>query len=454
MSKELIGRVPPQARDLEAAILGAIMIDKNAITVVTEILQPECFYVEDHITIYSAMLEMYKDGNLIDHMTVTYKLRDKSQLSQNLSPYFITQLTNSIVSGAHIETHCRIVLEKYIQREVIRMGSELINEAYKDGVNIFELAGKVDTVGNNIQNSLFKKDYTHIEKSVTALYERIEILKSQPNTITGVETGYTTLNTIVHGWQKSDLVILAARPSVGKTSFALNLAKNAAVKGHKVGFFSLEMPNVQLTQRVVSNVGSIWMDNLSTGQNLQAHFYHNAMEAVEKLNIYIDDSASLNIFEFKAKARRMVIKHKVEIIIIDYLQLMSGVEKKGQNREQEISTISRGLKIAAKELNIPIIALSQLSRSIETRGDQKPKLSDLRESGAIEQDADIVGFLYWLEVEGQKKGMLSIAKHRNGQLREIAFDVQNHFQRWTEIGEPEYSVPDNFKPLQKEDNIF
>lgn len=465
--KELIyGKVPPQARDLEVAVLGAIMLDKQAITIATEILKPECFYVEQHNIIFSAMCEMYKNGEAIDNMTVVYKLKDLGQLNETLNPYFITTLTNSVVTGAHVEAHCRIIIEKHIQREIIRMASELIAEAYEDGADVFDLAAKVDTVGGNIQNALFKRDYTHIEESVLELANRIEYLKTQPNSITGVTTGFPTLDHYTHGWQNSDLIILAARPSVGKTAFSLNLAKNAAVKfkdewengGRKgkcksVGFFSLEMPKIQLTQRIVSNVGGIFMDNLATGKDINEHFYNRALSAVNELPIYIDDTPSLNLFEFKAKARRMVTKHNVGLIVIDYLQLMSGVDKRGGNREQEISSISRGLKGAAKEMNIPIIALSQLSRKIEDRTEAKPKLSDLRESGSIEQDADVVGFLFWSEYQGVKKGTLKLAKHRNGKtIEEDFFNVHNHFQRWEEIGVPEFEeIPSNFIPISKQE---
>jgi replicative DNA helicase len=459
----IYGKVPPQARELEEMILGAILLDKRAFEIASETLKPECFYVDANQIIFSAMFEMYKDGTPIDMQTMAYKLKSLGQIEVIGGPYYLMQLTNKIVGYTNTDTHCKIVLEKYIQREVIRLGSELIAEAYEDSADVFELAVRVDTVSAQIQNSLFHKDYSHISEAVLELSTRVEILKTQPSGLSGVDTGFDKLNQKTHGWQNTDLIIIAARPSIGKTAFALNLAKNAATtfknKGGKikcVGFFSLEMSKVQLAQRIVSNEGGIYMECLSTGRDINPHFYTKAMDQVSSLPIYIDDTATLNIMQLKAKARRMVTKDNVGLIIIDYLQLMSG-HVKGGNREQEISSISRGLKVLAKELNIPVIALSQLSRQVEGRGkDAEPRLADLRESGAIEQDADIVAFLY----EANGNGRLKVAKYRNGALGDIDYCKLNHLQRWVEIDndvDMSESLPSgkwSALPKEENDDIF
>ena len=457
-STMMYGKVPPQAREIEDAVLGSVLMERYALSVAIELLKPECFYTEASQIIFTTILQMYKNNTPVDLLTVVNELKKISQLEIIGGPYYLTKLTNN-TSGPHIEAHCRIVLQKYIQREIIRLAAELASDAYEENADVFELADKVDLVGAQIQNSLFIKDYSHISDAVLQLSNKVELLKESKDSISGVDTGYHKLNEKTHGWQNTDLIILAARPSVGKTAYALNLAKNAAKKfkekslRNAVGFFSLEMSMVQLVQRIVCNEGGIYMDCLSTGKNINDHFYGKAMDEVSNLPIYVDDTASLNILQFKAKARRMVNKHNVGLIIIDYLQLMSGTEKRTNNREQEISSISRGLKIVAKELNIPIIALSQLSRQIEGRGNSEPKLSDLRESGAIEQDADVVCFLYDFEENGRMK----IAKHRNGSLGDIDYHKQNSIQRWSEISEIEYK-PDikpgqSWKelPVEKED---
>ncbi len=448
------GKVPPQARELEEAVLGAIMLERSAFDVVSEILSERCFYVETHQLIFKAFKNLSNNSIPIDLLTVVEALKSTNELDLVGGPYAITKLTNAVVSTAHIEAHSRIILQKFIQRELIRVSGEIIADAYDDSSDVFDLFDKAESSMYEISANHFKSDYTALAAGIPQLIQRIDYLKAQDETVTGVPSGYKYLDRITHGWQPTDLIILAARPSVGKTAFALNLARNAATNWRKqtaVGFFSLEMSTQQLLQRVVSMDTGIWMEQLANGRIDDTTILYTSGDRIEKMKIYVDDTAGLNLFELRSKARRMVTKHKVGLIIIDYLQLMNADDRRNGNREQEISSISRGLKRLAKELTVPIIALSQLSREVEKRGKghKVPQLSDLRESGAIEQDADMVMFLYRPPEDEVKddwalanKAMAKIAKHRNGKLESFAFEVDNNIQKWEEIG-----VLDN-KPWQ------
>ena len=403
LSTMVYGKVPPQAKDLEEAVLGAIMLEKSAFDTVIEILKPECFYVEAHQLIYLAMRSLQQKSMPIDILTVAEELRLKEQLEAIGGPYFVTKLTNSVVSSANIDAHARIILQKFIQRELIRISGETISDAYEDSTDVFDLLDKAEANLFEITNNHLKKNFDEIQTVLAKTYTRIEELRNRKEDVTGVPSGFAGLDKVTNGFQPTDLIIIAARPSVGKTAFALNLARNAAMHPLKpvpVGFFSLEMSSGQLVQRILSAQSDIMMEKISRGR-LEDHemkqLLVKGIQPLEKAPLYIDDSAAINVFELRAKCRRMVNKYKVGMIIIDYLQLMSGGgDNKGMNREQEISTISRSLKQLAKELNVPIIALSQLSRAVESRkeGNKMPQLSDLRESGAIEQDADMVMFLY------------------------------------------------------------
>jgi replicative DNA helicase len=373
-------------------------------------------------------------------------------------PFYVTKLTNSVVSSANIETHARIVLQKFIQRELIRISGEIIGDAYEDSTDVFDLLDEAETKLFEITNNHLRKDYASIDTVLVKTIQRIEDLRTRQDEITGVPTGFHLLDHITYGWQPSDLIVLAARPSVGKTAFALNLARNAALHPTKptvVGFFSLEMSAGQLVQRILSAESEIWLEKIARGR-LEEHemkqLYKKGIERLASAPIHIDDSAALNIFELRAKCRRLKNKHNVGLIIIDYLQLMSGAgENRNSNREQEISRISRDLKGLAKELNIPIIALSQLSREVEKRkeGNKMPQLSDLRESGAIEQDADMVMFLYrpeYYDITSNELGEsnkgethVRIAKHRNGQLDTIKLKALLHIQKFVEDDGDDFS---------------
>jgi replicative DNA helicase len=446
----VFGKVPPQSRELEEAILGAIMLEKKAFDAANEILKPECFYVEAHQRIFSAMRELANKNMPIDLLTVVEELRLRENLEFVGGPYFVTRLTNMVVSSANIEAHSRIVLQKFIQRELIRVSGEIIGEAYEDSTDVFDLLDKSESKLFEITNGHLRKNFDEIGNVLVKTIQRIEDLRNSDEDITGVPSGFASLDRLTYGWQPTDLIILAARPSVGKTAFALNLARNAALHATKptaVGFFSLEMSSGQLVQRILSAESNIELEKISRGR-LEEHemkqLYKKGIERLNNVPIFIDDSAALNIFELRAKCRRLKNMHNVGIILIDYLQLMTGSGDRNSNREQEISKISRDLKSLAKELKIPIIALSQLSREVEKRKETNkvPQLSDLRESGAIEQDADLVMFLYrpeYYEITSNEMGedikgqtMLKIAKHRNGSLENIHFKAQLQFQKFVE----------------------
>jgi replicative DNA helicase len=471
MGTMMFGKVPPQAKDLEEAVLGAIMIEKNAFDAVIEILKPECFYLEANQRIFRAMQGLQQKNSPIDLLTVVEELKFREEIDLIGGPFYVTRLTNAVVSSANIEAHARIILQKFIQRELIRISGEIIGDAYEDSTDVFDLLDDAETKLFEITNNHLRKDYASIDTVLVKTIQRIEDLRTRQDEITGVPTGFAILDHLTYGWQPSDLIVLAARPSVGKTAFALNLARNAALHPTKptaVGFFSLEMSAGQLVQRILSAESEIWLEKIARGR-LEDHemkqLYKKGIERLASAPIHIDDSAALNIFELRAKCRRLKNKHNVGLIIIDYLQLMSGAgENRNSNREQEISRISRDLKSLAKELQIPIIALSQLSREVEKRkeGNKMPQLSDLRESGAIEQDADMVMFLYrpeYYDITANELGEsnkgethVRIAKHRNGQLDTIKLKALLHIQKFVEEGGDDFSssLPQggNWKPTK------
>jgi replicative DNA helicase len=463
------GKVPPQAKDLEEAVLGAIMLEKSAFDTVVEILKPECFYVDSHQRIYKAMQGLQQKNQPIDILTVVEELRTREELDMVGGPYFVTRLTNAVVSSANIETHSRIILQKFIQRELIRISGEIIGDAYEDTTDVFDLLDDAESKLFEITNNHLRKNFDSIDTVLVKTVQRIEDMRHRNEDITGVPSGFPSLDHVTYGWQNTDLIILAARPSVGKTAFALNLARNAALHPTKptpVAFFSLEMSSGQLVQRILSAESEIWLEKIARGK-LEEHemkqLYARGIQRLAQAPVFIDDTAALNIFELRAKCRRLKNKHNVGLIIIDYLQLMSGTGDRNSNREQEISRISRDLKGLAKELQVPIIALSQLSREVEKRkeGNKMPQLSDLRESGAIEQDADMVMFLYrpeYYDITSNEFGETNkgethvrIAKHRNGSLENIKLKALLHIQKFTEMDGEDFSnlgLPNgNWKPV-------
>lgn len=447
------GKVPPHNSELEKAVLGAIMLERDALDIAGSIVSEDCFYVDAHRKIFKAIVNLNEKGAPIDLLTVTEELRAAGELELVGGAYAMMQLTMNVVTAAHIEAHSRVIAEKYIQRELIKICGNVVAEAYSDGTDALELFDKTETELFGISKHFFSSSYKNAKALAIENAGRIEALQNRTIDLNGVSTGYSSLNALTCGWQPSDLIIIAARPSVGKTAFALNLAVHAMTDRDNpvgVGLFSLEMGAQQITNRIISYMGSIDMSNLTRGRMSDAEYqqYLKANNDFSKLNLVIDDTAAITLQHLRTKARQMVSKEKVGLIIIDYLQLMTGDSRQGGNREQEISKISRGLKALAKDLNIPIIALSQLSRAVETRKGE-PMLSDLRESGAIEQDADIVSFLMrddyqqnGTEVDPMlaNKASIKFAKHRNGSLEKLAFTTDLKYQRWDEY-RPEYINP-------------
>ncbi|MFK5982703.1 MAG: replicative DNA helicase, partial [Flavobacteriaceae bacterium] len=392
------GKVPPQALDLEEVVLGAMMIDKRGVDEVIDILHPEVFYKKQHQLIFDAIFNLFKDGSPIDLLTVSDKLKTEKNLEASGGDFYLIQLTQKVSSSAHIEFHARIIIQKYIQRSLIKISNEIIEDSYDETTDVFDLLDTAESKLYEITQGNIKKSTISAQDLVIEAKKKIEEIANKEG-MSGIPSGFTKLDNLTSGWQPSDLIIIAARPGMGKTAFSLSMARNMAVEHNiPVAFFSLEMSSLQLITRLISSETTLSSEKLRTG-NLEKHEWEQLnvkVKGLEKAPLFIDDTPSLSIFDLRAKARRLASQHGIKLIMVDYLQLMTaGGNKNGGNREQEISTISRNLKALAKELNIPVIALSQLSRAVETRGGTKrPLLSDLRESGAIEQDADIVSFIY------------------------------------------------------------
>jgi replicative DNA helicase len=443
------GKIPPQALDLEEAVLGAMLIDKKGVDEVIDILQPEAFYKAANQYIFEAIYQLFHDSQPIDLLTVSAELRKVGKLEAVGGEFYLVQLSQRVASSAHIEFHARIILQKFIQRSLIRISNEIIETAYKDSTDVFDLLDEAESKLYDVSQGNIKKSSETAQNLVLEAKKRIEDISKREG-LSGVSTGFEKLDKLTSGWQPSDLIIIAARPGMGKTALTLSMARNMAVtKEIPVAFFSLEMSSVQLITRLISSETGLSSEKLRTGK-LADHEWQQLNVKVtdlEKAPLFIDDTPSLSIFDLRAKARRLSSQHGIKLIIVDYLQLMTaGSSSKAGNREQEISTISRNLKALAKELDIPVIALSQLSRAVETRGGTKrPMLSDLRESGAIEQDADIVSFIYrpeyynideWDDEErtpSQGQAEFIVAKHRNGGLDNIRMKFVGHLGKFEDL---------------------
>ncbi len=465
------GKLPPQALDLEEAVLGAMMIDKKGVDDVIDILQAEAFYKDAHKHIFEAILQLFTETQPIDILTVSTQLKKNGKLDLAGGDFYLIQLTQKIASSAHIEFHSRIILQKFIQRSLIRISSEIIEASYDESADVFDLLDQAESKLYEVTQGNIKRSSETAQSLVLQAKKKIEEI-SKKEGLSGVETGFHNLDKLTSGWQPSDLIIIAARPAMGKTAFVLSMARNIAIQyGHGVALFSLEMASVQLITRLISSETGLSSEKLRTGK-LEAHEWtmlSTKVKDLEKAPLFIDDTPSLSIFDLRAKCRRLASQHGIKIIIIDYLQLMTagGNAKGGGNREQEISTISRNLKALAKELNVPVIALSQLSRAVETRGSSKrPLLSDLRESGAIEQDADIVSFLYrpeyykieeWDDEEASPtagQAEIMIAKHRNGGIENIRLKFLGHLGKFDNLDEFSGSYDDLPSKMNHDDNSF
>ena len=443
------GKLPPQAIDIEEAVLGAVMLEKDAIHEVIELLKPESFYKETHSKIYQAILDLSIREEPIDLLTVTQELRRKDILEEVGGSFYITQLTTRVMSSVHAEYHARIIHQKYIQRELIRVSTNIQERAFDESVDVDDLLNSSEQALFEITQGNIKNEIQPINLLMKSVIDSIQAAGKREDSLIGVPSGYTKLDRITAGWQPTDLIIVAARPSMGKTAFVLSMARNMAVE-HQCGvaLFSLEMSAQQLVMRMISSETELDSGKVRTGK-LEPSEWAQLDAKIGKLNnapVFIDDTPALSVFEFRAKCRRLVQKHDIRIAVIDYLQLMTWTGDTKGNREQEVSNISRSLKAIAKELNIPIIALSQLNRMVEGRAGglqgKRPQLADLRESGAIEQDADIVAFIHRPEkygftedTEGNSlKGYaeIIIAKHRNGALGDVQLFFKENFVKFVE----------------------
>lgn len=457
------GKMPPNAIDFERLVIGTFLIDKKGLDYSIDLLSPEVFYDPRHSVIFEVILKLYEGNHPVDLMTVIQELKKNDKLSSAGGDHYIIELTMGVSSSAHIEYHVRVILEKYILRSLINVSANVIDTSYKESTDVFELLDKAEQSFFEITNGTIKKGFDTANTLVKQAIDTIKSLKDKEG-ISGVPSGFAAIDKETGGWQNSDLIIIAARPAMGKTAFLLSMARNIAV-GHKIpmALFSLEMASVQLITRMIASETKISSEKLRKGQMSDEEWqrlFSNVSE-LENAPLYIDETPSLSIFDFRAKCRRLVMQHGVRIIMVDYLQLMtaSSAGKGVGNREQEIAMISRSLKAIAKELNVPVIALSQLSRSVETRPGKRPQLSDLRESGAIEQDADIVSFIFRPEYykiavwdndeEGQESSTenqaeLIIAKHRNGATADVRLSFLKHFAKFADLdlyGNSDYGHP-------------
>jgi len=442
------GKVPPQAIDMEEAVLGAIMLEKEAVITILDILKPESFYREAHQKIFKAVSDLSSREYPVDLYTVTEELRSRQELESVGGPVYLTQLTSKVVSAANVDFHARIVAQKYIQRELIRVSTEIQARSFDDTYDVTDLLDFSENALFQIAEGNIKREVAPINMVIKDAIREIEEAGKREDALVGTPSGFTKLDRLTSGWQKAELVIIAARPSMGKTAFALSMARNMAIEhGKRVAIFSCEMSSIQLVNRLIISETDLPGDKIKNGRLTEEEWKQldTRIKKLVQAPIFIDDTPAISIFELRAKCRRLMAQHKLDVVIVDYLQLMSGPENSG-SREQEVSTISRSLKSIAKELNIPILALSQLNRSVEMRGGTKrPLLSDLRESGAIEQDADMVVFIHRQEKFGiatfedgsSTKGIAEIilAKNRNGPVDDVRLRFREEKAQFLDLDE-------------------
>ncbi len=442
------GKIPPQAIEMEEAVLGALMLDSNALTNTIEMLQRGFFYKEDHQHIFDAIRKLFEKGKQVDILTVTQQLISDGTLEKAGGAFYLSSLTSHVVSAAHIENHAHVLAEKFMQRELIRIATETLHDSYEPTTDVLDLLDRTEQRLLEVSDKNLHSDYHQIGELMDDAITRIETAQQNEDKTVGIPTGFTNLDRMTAGLQRGTLIIIAARPAMGKTAFALSILRNMAVDfQHPVAFFSLEMTAVELVMRLIASESDISGERLKKGEKLNSWEKEQLKAKVETLKnapIYIDDTPQLSIFELRAKCRRLKQRFGIQAVFIDYLQLMhaSGDMNRNGNREQEISTISRQLKALSKELDIPVVALSQLSRQVEARPDKRPQLSDLRESGAIEQDADIVSFIYrpeyykiYEDEKGSTLGMadIIIAKHRAGSIGDIRLRFKNEVTRFENL---------------------
>lgn len=439
-----LGKLPPHDTDLEEVVLGALMLEKDAYMNVADFLTPDAFYDPRNAKIYDAISTLGFNQRPIDMMTVTEQLRANGTLEEVGGAVHITELTSRVYSAANVEYHAKIVSQKFLARRLISFASKIETDAFDESNDVDDLLQQAEGQLFEISQTHLKREVTQIDPVLNLALEQIQTAANNTTGLSGLKTGFDGLDRLTSGWQNSDLIIIAARPAMGKTAFVLSMAKNMAIDfSTPVAIFTLEMANVQLVKRLISNVADLEGEKIKSGQ-LSAEEWdrlNNRISTVYSAPLYLDETPGLSITELRTKARRLVREHGVKLIMIDYLQLMNATGMKLGSREQEVSTISRSLKALAKELNIPIIALSQLNRSTETREDKRPVLSDLRESGAIEQDADIVCFIHRPEYYTKSsedahgndiRGLaeLIVAKHRSGAVDDVKLRFVKQYARF------------------------
>ncbi|MBQ7195565.1 MAG: replicative DNA helicase [Bacteroidales bacterium] len=440
-----MGKKPPQALDVEEAVLGAMLLEPSSVDIALEELTEKCFYDERHAMIFRAISSLVNEHSPVDIVTVSNKLRSTSDLETVGGPVYLANLSQQVGAAANVEFYVRILKQKTVQRDLISASHEILKQAYDDSVNVDDLIDIAETRVYEASQGNIKKDVQEIGSVISDAMKQIEAMQSLTG-LSGVPSGFLSIDSITQGWQPSDLIILAARPSVGKTAFALNLARNAAVQHHMpVAIFSLEMSASQLAKRMMTSESGLSADKIKGGTKLEPFEWEQLEVKLKNLiaaPIYIDDTPSIPVNEFRTKVKNLVKNKKVRMVIVDYLQLMQGPAELRGMREQEVAAISRNLKATAKELNIPILALSQLSRNAVQRsgGSGKPQLSDLRESGSIEQDADMVLFIHRPDAiglaenpEDREVTQIIIAKHRNGQTGEIPMIFKSEQIRFMEV---------------------
>jgi replicative DNA helicase len=449
------GKIPPQAVDVEEAVLGALMLEREAFVGVADVLTEDCFYKEEHREIFKVIKDLSLKDRPVDLLIVTQELKNRDLLEKIGGPFFITQLTSKVASAAHLEFHARIIAQKYIQRELIRSCSEIQANAYDDTKDVDELINEAESAIFKISEGNIKKETQPIKPILKEAVQLIEEASKRKDGLSGVPSGFSKVDRITSGWQKTDLIIIAARPAMGKTAFVLSMARNMAVEFNKaVAMFSLEMSSIQLVNRMIASESELGSDKIKKG-NLEGDDWDRLSKAIRRLDeapIFIDDTPALSIFELRAKCRRLKMQHDIGVILVDYLQLMTAGSDNRGSREQEVSMISRSLKAIAKELDVPIIALSQLNRSVESREGKRPQLSDLRESGAIEQDADMVIFIHRPEYYGlteddegnslRNVAEIIIAKHRNGAVGDVRLSFRKELAKFIDLEE----YPTDFDP--------
>ncbi len=458
------GKIPPQAPEVEEAVLGALMLEKDAYHTVSALLKPESFYKEEHKKIFGVIQYLASKEKPIDLLVVTQELKNRNELDEVGGPLYITQLTSRVASAAHIEFHARIIAQKHIQRELIMIASEIQTKSYDDTMELNDLIDFAEASLFKVTEGNISKESQPIKPLLERAIEQIEINSKKADGLSGIPSGFTRLDKITSGWQNTDLVIIAARPAMGKTAFVLSMARNMSVM-HKVpvAVFSLEMSSLQLVNRLIASETELGSEKIKTGklEGWEWEVFNRKLKNLEDAPLFIDDTPALSIFEFRAKCRRLKMQHDVGIIIVDYLQLMTAGGDNRGSREQEVSTISRNLKAIAKEINVPILALSQLNRSVESRDGKRPQLSDLRESGAIEQDADMVVFIHRPEYYGITQDAdgnslmgiaeIIIAKHRNGAVGDVQLAFKGSLARFCDIQESsDGTMPDDFSDAPKQ----